>query len=543
MKKFVLSLALVASISIVNAQIYLNELYVRPQSNENEYFELYNSNLTPMSAGCYSLVTYFNDGTNKGFYVVDLPDTMIAARGFLVGSSADPYINYQGGQAQADFSWNDPNNISRYVYTNGSLQLDNSGAPFNDIFLKSGANSSGGNGVYAVFLFNGSTLVDAFLGASNTTTVPSYITQLGTLTHTSANGCGSFSYNFSNINNEDQSKFANVNPAAGTDNGYYRQGNGPCPNNQNWTKSSSPSEHTPGMPNPSGSNGNGGATGQTLTVTATCTNATTLAYTITGGAGAMYPLTVTLYNDLNANGQLDAGDMQIGTSQTYTNNMGQATFTKPSGAEYFLLAVDAQGACNDKVVAVQCAAGIILPVNLKSFNARRSGNNVSLTWETATEINNTGFYVQRLVGNGTWQTLGFVPSQATGGNSNSILSYTFSDLNTTKGVTQYRLRQVDADGRFKYSEIRTVRSNDLTSKIILYPNPSNTGSVTVVFDDATTQRDIYLTDMSGRTLKQWKSVSNNNVQLDNLNPGVYTVRIVDIQAGTQTTEKVVINQR
>jgi hypothetical protein len=536
MKKFVLSLALLASISIVHAQVYMNEFYVRPGGTNSEYFELYNGSFSSVSLSCYSLVTYFNDGTNKGFYVVNFPaGATIPGHGFYVGSSASPFT-YQDGTYTPDLNWN-TGYVTQYVY-NGSgytATTGTSGTPFNDIFLKSNGTGNGDNGVYAMFLYNGSTLVDGLLGANVNNTVPGYITGLPDLP-ASANSCGTIS--FGGLNNSPD-LIANVNESAGTDNGYFRSGDGPCPTNQNWLKSNNPTDHTPGAPN---SGRKGGITqNQVFTVNATCTSAG-INYTITGGGANLYPLNVTLYNDVNGSGTLDGSDVAIG-SNTYTTSGTSQTIANPSNYTFLILAIDAQGVCSDTAVAVQCPGNIILPVSLKSFNVKRNGNSVSVTWETATEINNTGFYVQRLIGNGGWETLGFIPSQANGGNSNSVLSYSYSDLNTAKGVTQYRLRQVDMNGTAKYSEIRTIRSNDLISKLVLFPNPSNTGNISVVFDDASVLRDVYVSDMSGRVLKQWKGVSNNNIQIENLNPGVYTVRVVDTQAGTQTTEKFVISQR
>src|SRR5262249_24022771 len=128
-------------------------------------------------------------------------------------------------------------------------------------------------------------------------------------------------------------------------------------------------------------------------------------------------------------------------------------------------------------------APIPLPVAFKSFSAARSNGVVNLKWSSASESNNFGFEVQRLIGTGTWQTISFVSSQATGGNSSSELTYTFTDQNTSKGVSQYRIKQVDIDQRAKFSEIRAVRGLGQMGKTIVYPNPSfGGGKVSVIFD-------------------------------------------------------------
>ena len=54
---------------------------------------------------------------------------------------------------------------------------------------------------------------------------------------------------------------------------------------------------------------------------------------------------------------------------------------------------------------------------------------------------------------------------------------------------------------------------------------------------------MFLMDVSGKTLKQWKGVTNNNIRIDNLNAGFYTVRIVNVETGEQVVEKFIVNKR
>jgi hypothetical protein len=100
-------------------------------------------------------------------------------------------------------------------------------------------------------------------------------------------------------------------------------------------------------------------------------------------------------------------------------------------------------------VIQSCAA--TLPIKLRSFDANRNKSNVDLKWVTEIEDNNKGFYVERMLSNGGWEQITFVASQATNGNSSSPLTYVLSDFNNTKGISQYRLRQVDIDGKQAYS--------------------------------------------------------------------------------------------
>ncbi|NUN08884.1 MAG: T9SS type A sorting domain-containing protein [Ignavibacteriaceae bacterium] len=122
-----------------------------------------------------------------------------------------------------------------------------------------------------------------------------------------------------------------------------------------------------------------------------------------------------------------------------------------------------------------------LPVELKSFTAKQSGESVVLKWSTATEVNNYGFEIERTEireqGTGKWDMIGFVQGN---GNSNSEKSYSFSDRNIEAAVKYiYRLKQIDTDGRIDYSDEVEVLTG-IPEKFALaqnYPNPFNPATV------------------------------------------------------------------
>ncbi len=164
-----------------------------------------------------------------------------------------------------------------------------------------------------------------------------------------------------------------------------------------------------------------------------------------------------------------------------------------------------------------------------------------LKWETATELNSNGFAIERNI-RGTWEQVAFVPSLATGGNSTEALAYLYVDLNNVKGISQYRIRQVDFDSKSKYSDIRAIRGEGQARNTVVFPNPSFDGRVSVVFEDASFTRDASLSDMSGRILKQWKGITNNNIQIDNLKPGMYSLKIVVPETGEQSVHKIIVSK-
>ena len=120
-----------------------------------------------------------------------------------------------------------------------------------------------------------------------------------------------------------------------------------------------------------------------------------------------------------------------------------------------------------------------VPVELNSFTASVENSNVSLNWKTETEKNNSGFTIQRKTegqlpdgGITDWTNIGFVKGQGTTTEENS---YSFTDRDLTSGQYQYRLKQIDLDGSFNYSDAVQV-SISVPQNFSLeqnYPNPFN----------------------------------------------------------------------
>lgn len=114
-----------------------------------------------------------------------------------------------------------------------------------------------------------------------------------------------------------------------------------------------------------------------------------------------------------------------------------------------------------------------LPVELSSFSAIVKADVVELIWKTASEINNQGFDVERSIsGENKWETLGFVKGA---GSTTEAQNYSFSDKVALAGTYSYRLKQVDLDGTYEYSNVIEVNFGVPSDFVVEqnYPNPFN----------------------------------------------------------------------
>ncbi|MFI5237920.1 MAG: T9SS type A sorting domain-containing protein, partial [Ignavibacteriales bacterium] len=118
------------------------------------------------------------------------------------------------------------------------------------------------------------------------------------------------------------------------------------------------------------------------------------------------------------------------------------------------------------------APGITVPVELFSFTAIANNNGVILNWSTATETNNSGFEILRSTKEDGWNKIGFVPGHGT---TTETQHYSFTDNNVSSGKYQYKLKQIDYDGTFEYSQIVEVEIPFVNEFSLSqnFPNPFN----------------------------------------------------------------------
>lgn len=119
------------------------------------------------------------------------------------------------------------------------------------------------------------------------------------------------------------------------------------------------------------------------------------------------------------------------------------------------------------------AVNLIIPVELASFTASVNNNDVTLYWQTATELNNSGFDIERTNLIKDWEKIGFVLGNGT---TTEIHNYTFADKDLREGNYNYRIKQIDYNGTYEYFELEnTIEISPPNDFALLqnYPNPFN----------------------------------------------------------------------
>ncbi len=204
----------------------------------------------------------------------------------------------------------------------------------------------------------------------------------------------------------------------------------------------------------------------------------------------------------------------------------------------FELYFHAQRNCGgDTLLSMQVIVDEPYPVNMTALVSSVSGRNALLNWSTSSELNNSGFEIQRAIENGklkieNWNKIGFVSGSGT---TNAPKDYSYADRNLETGKYKYRLKQLDFNGNFDYFELAEVVSIGIPDKYDLsqnYPNPFN--PVTTINYDLPTDGIVTLKvyDILGRELKtlvnEMKTAGYYKIQFNaaDLASGAYFYRLV-----------------
>jgi hypothetical protein len=233
------------------------------------------------------------------------------------------------------------------------------------------------------------------------------------------------------------------------------------------------------------------------------------------------------------------------TNQSQTNRNTSSDFVEKSG-----LSTLSRFTLSDNAAIATCSAtGLAVAVKAGKQN------NVNVTWSTATETNNQGFAVERMLkGEPNFSQLAFVNSKAPGGNSLSLLNYSYTDFNSSADTSYYRLKIVALNASTCYSDVKTFvpkssggkkglniintdtvqtiagtfnssnKQTDMAAKLTVGPNPNN-GNFWFSVNGIERETFATLYTMDGKILKQFRVLNLQQQQVSGLKSGIYILKV------------------
>ena len=185
--------------------------------------------------------------------------------------------------------------------------------------------------------------------------------------------------------------------------------------------------------------------------------------------------------------------------------------------------------------------GTAAPVSLTDFNVKPAPAGVALNWATASETNNDYFAIERSADGDRFEEISRVAGH---GNSLAERQYAHTDEHPLNGTSYYRLRQVDYDGEFEYSPVRSVKIGK-NGRLSISPNPTSASQV-MVYYESSYETDIHLSVINamGQVVHEQPNVLQKgdnylSLELPNLPAGNYLIRLEDGTQAPQTQQIIV----
>lgn len=525
--------------STIFCQVVINEIYPDPGAGRHEFFELYNTSTSSASSSvdAYTIMSYFESGTTKGFYVLDLPDLLIPPKGFFVGSSAMPF-NYQitNNCTDVNYSWNDPLLTSKFGYIKKWVQAnDNNGidgnlnynlSPVllseNDVFV----NLSGSGAAYNFFIFKNGVLINAFFGNNNSSSFPVNIAAMPALNiEVVTSNIPLFTFNVS-FNVIKHKAFESVTASIGSDNGYIRTKDGTC---GTWTKSSAGVNHTPAK-----SNGKPGTIasevqmGTSILRGGEFETTSSLTYSLISATANVFPLEVQFYIDNGSIAtELDAADSHLETVMINSFSTIQNVLNfAPKDAEILMVIKTAAG-CFDQVKYIPNIQAIILPVTITSFSATKENAKILLSWTVAENELLDKVILEKLDGQQVVERAVIIGTDRAG-----VENYFYNESSYNNLTSYYRLKVFHKSGKITYSKTISLQSIEESIVASLITNPvKDHFRIRVVNNNPSTQLQIRILDQSGKLLmsKFFKTVKGENTlelpETGSFHKGFYYIEI------------------
>ena len=161
----------------------------------------------------------------------------------------------------------------------------------------------------------------------------------------------------------------------------------------------------------------------------------------------------------------------------------------------------------------------VLPVNIISFSANKLDRAIQLNWQVASEKNIAGYELERSAEGNNFSKI--VDIQVSTNNN-----YSFTDLQPLQGINFYRLKMIDADGKFTYSKVVAINMDSRNVRLQIFPNPAR-NILNIQVNGFSENALLQIIDITGRKVKEEKISLNGttsvSVDINNLSKGTYNL--------------------
>jgi len=208
---------------------------------------------------------------------------------------------------------------------------------------------------------------------------------------------------------------------------------------------------------------------------------------------------------------------------------GICAYVSPPGQQSFLISNNAVG-CNDETqVEAACLAA---PVELTFFRGKYENDEALLSWQTSSEKNNDYFLLEHSTNGRDFKTLDKIPGKGT---TSEVSNYQYRHWQPAKGINYYRLKQVDFDETFAYSNMAVVIT-PYDEEADIFPNPT-TGPVFIKGNAP--ERFGSVTDLAGRVILEKDLSASSRIDLTDQPAGIY---FLEIRSGAQRVVRRVVKE-
>lgn len=232
----------------------------------------------------------------------------------------------------------------------------------------------------------------------------------------------------------------------------------------------------------------------------------------------------TIYRSTNGGGV-------TGTDNIYVNGItanAEFNLTGLTPGNRYLLMIDGNGGASSSFYieattgCQNCILNSILPVRFSSFTAMLKNQQTDLNWQTSSELNNQYFQVERSGDGFNWEVIYTV--EGAGVRSDVVRNYKTIDKQPLQGINYYRVKQVNTNGTFSYSDIRTV-NNATSNGLSIFPNPGS-GIFTVSGLGKGASHQIRIMDVAGKLIRSANTSSDlYRFDMADQAPGIYFIQV------------------